>query len=258
MTYFLAKKFIAKSNDEVSDEKLSLHKNAFKKELKKYLPSLKNEETGFIEFSQLSQDGLWIEAYLQDTNQLSLKLSTSNKKITRYLENDKFLQLIECVEFEKSLIRKSSYDEMNFQKRVLLREDITKVERDRRFALNEISRGVLDLNIDSLSPSNIQIPRNFSVGGLIKISAYVSMLTAKIAALEKIREIDGEDKVGYLFEVKRKMKLKRNFHVKNKYLIDGDSLRRAMDENRRINMKVNVIYEGITGDIDFLELMEIL
>lgn len=258
MTYFLARKFIAKSDVYVSEESLSNHKKNFKRLLKKYLPALQDESVGRIEFYQVCKDGLWIEAIILETNQMNLKLSTSSKKIARDIENDKFFQFIQKLDEQKDLIMDSPFEDMNFQKKVLLGNFIEKEEKFRREAFRGVSKGKLDFGNEKLKNSDDKFARNLNIGRLVFITARVLSLTAKYARLEKVQQVDESNKECCSFEFNSKINLKRGSNLKNNYQENGEILRRAMDESKAIKMSVKLIMDGITGDVDFLELVEIL
>lgn len=252
-------KQVARCGISVSETELNQHKKNFEATLKRLYPCLKAQSIATISMSHKSTpEGLIIEAFLEEQMQLSLPLSTSRSLASRELQNDLFQQLLQKLEGEKEHLKGELARAANttrFAEQVITGQPLNERDIELRQVIRKLSKGNDRLTRRGVDGRTYSLPLTLPVCESTTITARVAAIKPSRASLFNVEEDAFHERTSSR-PLPRHIRLERpsaeNFSEYGKLLLF------AMDGGQRIRARVNICFDGITGRIECLELIQIL
>lgn len=250
-------KQVARCEISVSEAELSEQKKNFEAMLKRLYPCLKSQSVATITMSHKSTpEGLIIEAFLEEQMQLSLQLSSSRSLALRGLQNDLFQQLLQQLEHEKAYLKielARAADTTRFAEQVIAGKPLSQRDIELRKLMRKLSKGN-DLLIGwGAEERTFSLPFTLPVSESTMISARVETIQVNRARLFDVEEDAFHERTSSR-ALPRRIWLERprgeNFSE------HGQRLLYAMDGKQRIRARVNICFDGITGQVKYLELVQ--
>lgn len=256
-SFLIEAKQVARCEISVSEAELSEQKKNFEAMLKRLYPCLKSQSVATITMSHKSTpEGLIIEAFLEEQMQLSLQLSSSRSLALRGLQNDLFQQLLQQLEHEKAYLKielARAADTTRFAEQVIAGKPLSQRDIELRKLMRKLSKGN-DLLIGwGAEERTFSLPFTLPVSESTMISARVETIQVNRARLFDVEEDAFHERTSSR-ALPRRIWLERprgeNFSE------HGQRLLYAMDGKQRIRARVNICFDGITGQVKYLELVQ--
>lgn len=250
-------KQVARCEISVSEAELNEHKKNFEAMLKRLYLCLRFQSVAIITMSHKSTpEGLIIEAFLEEQMQLPLQLSSSRSLALRGLQNDRFQQRLQRLEHEKAYLKieqARAADTTRFAEQVIAGKPLSEREIELRKLTRELSKGNGRLIGWGAEERTYSLPFTLPISESTMISARVDAIKANRASLFQVEEDALHERTSSR-ALPRRIWLERprgeNF---SEY---GQRLLYAMDGKQRIRARVNICFDGITGQVKYLELVQ--
>lgn len=250
-------KQVVRCEISVSEAELNEQKKNFEAMLKRMYPCLTSQSVAIITMSHKSTpEGLIIEAFLEEGPQLSLQLSSSRSLALRGLQNDRFQQRLQRLEHEKAYLKieqARAADTTRFAEQVIAGKPLSEREIELRKLTRELSKGNGRLIGWGAEERTYSLPFTLPISESTMISARVDAIKANRASLFQVEEDALHERTSSR-ALPRRIWLERprgeNF---SEY---GQRLLYAMDGKQRIRARVNICFDGITGQVKYLELVQ--